>query len=191
MIEINLLPEEMRKQKRDPLKLDLELGKVKVIAIAAVIGVLLLVILFPIIGTGVRKKQTMALIIKEQQLSVKKSDIEAVNKELSFLRAKQNALSAVTTRKFLWSKKLNELSDLIMPGIWYTLVRMDSENKLIIEGKVISKQEEAMAAVGKFMRGLQEDSSFFSDFSDIKLESVERENVEERDVVNFRIVLYL
>jgi len=60
----------------------------------------------------------------------------------------------------------------------------------MIEGSVISKKEEAMATVGKFMKNIREDASFFRDFANIKLESVQRKSLEERDVVDFKIVLY-
>jgi hypothetical protein len=85
---------------------------------------------------------------------------------------------------------LNQLSDLTLPGIWFTHAYTDSENKLIIEGRVISKSEEAMAFVGKFMKNIKDDQQFFKDFKNIRLESVQRENKEERDVVNFKISLY-
>jgi hypothetical protein len=85
---------------------------------------------------------------------------------------------------------LNELSDLVLPGIWLTRIYTDSENRFIIEGSVISKKEEAMATVGKFMKDIREGRLFFKDFSDIKLESVQRKGAGDRDVVDFRIVLY-
>jgi len=55
---------------------------------------------------------------------------------------------------------------------------------------VISKSEEAMAFVGKFMKNIKDDQQFFKDFSSIKLESVQRKNKEERDVVDFKVSLY-
>ncbi len=60
----------------------------------------------------------------------------------------------------------------------------------MIEGSVISKKEEAMASVGKFMKDLREDEAFFKDFTNVKLESVERQSLDNRDVVEFKIVLY-
>jgi hypothetical protein len=99
-------------------------------------------------------------------------------------------LDQLTKRKFLWTEKLNQLSDLVLPGIWFTHVYTDSENRLIIEGSVVSKSEEAMASVGKFMKNLKDDQQFFKDFKNIKLESVQRKNKEERDMVDFKIALY-
>ena len=99
-------------------------------------------------------------------------------------------LNEITKRDFLWSKKLNELSDIILPGIWFTRIYTDSKNRLILEGSVISKEEEAMASVGKFMKDISEKNSFFKDFDNIKLESVQRENINDRNIVKFIIALY-
>ncbi len=194
MIEINLLPEGMRRRKGPSLKLDIAmlgmLGKYKFIATGAAAGVFILLVIIPSIGSSVRKRQIARLVQEEQDIAPQKSEAEAVNKEMNVLRVKMAALDGITNRKFLWAEKLNELSDLILPGIWFTRVRTDSEERLIIEGSVISKKEEAMAAVGKFMKDIREHESFFKDFSNIKLETVQRRSIDDRDVVDFRIALY-
>jgi len=194
MIEINLLPEGMRKRKSSSLKLDIAmlgmLGKYKFIAAGAAAGIFILLVLIPSLGSSVRKGQVARLVQEEQDIAPQKSEAEAVNKEVNVLRVKMAALDGITNRGFLWAEKLNELSDLVLPGIWFTRVRTDSDERLIIEGSVISKKEEAMAAVGKFMKDIREHESFFKDFSNIKLETVQRRSIDDRDVVDFRIALY-
>jgi len=194
MIEINLLPEGMCKRKGPSLKLDIAmlgmLGKYKFIAIGAAAGVFILLVVIPSIGSSVRKAQIARLVREEQDIAPQKSEADAVNREMNVLRVKMAALDGITNRRFFWAEKLNELSDLVLPGIWFTRVRTDSEERLIIEGSVISKKEEAMAAVGKFMKDIREHESFFKDFSNIKLETVQRRSIDDRDVVDFRIALY-
>jgi len=191
MIEINLLPEELRKRKKIDLKFDLEMvGRVKFLAGGIFTGALVLLILLLFVGSSVRKKQIIGLMMKEQAMSQEKTRAEEANKEILSLMARMSELDEITKRKFSWSRKLNELSDLVLPGIWLTRIYTDSENRFIIEGSVISKKEEAMATVGKFMKDIREGRLFFKDFSDIKLESVQRKGAGDRDVVDFRIVLY-
>jgi Tfp pilus assembly protein PilN len=191
MIEINLLPEELRKKKKIDLRFDLEMvGRVKFLAGGIFVGALVLLVVLLFIGSSVRKKQIISLMIKEQAMSPERTRAEEANKEILSLMARMSELDEITKRKFSWSRKLNELSDLVLPGIWLTRIYTDSENRFIIEGSVISKKEEAMATVGKFMKDLREDRSFFKDFSNIKLESVQRKGAGDRDVVDFRIVLY-
>ena len=141
-----------------------------------------------LIFTGIL--QINGLLAREKNFSSRLSQIDSVNKEIAVLKAKMSILDQLTKRKFLWTEKLNQLSDLVLPGIWFTHVYTDSENRLIIEGSVFSKSEEAMASVGKFMKNVKDDQQFFRDFKNIKLESVQRKNKEERDMVDFKIALY-
>ena len=190
MIEINLLPETVRPQKKAYFKLDIGLTKVKLFAGASIAGVLILLLIILSVGSSVRKGQILKLMAKEEITLPQKLDIEAVNREIVLLQSKLDAFDGITKRSFLWAQKLNELSGMVLQGIWFTRIQTDVENRLIIEGSVISKKEEAMVSVGKFMKKIMENSSFFKDFSNINLETLERSNIENRGVVDFRILLY-
>jgi len=191
MIEINLLPEELRKKKSE-FSFDLNMGaeKLKFWIAGGAVGTLILIFTLIFTASFIRKAQIDGLLAREKDFSSKFSQVDSVNKEIVVLRAKMSALDQLTKRKFLWTEKLNQLSDLVLPGIWFTHVYTDSENRLIIEGSVVSKSEEAMASVGKFMKNLKDDQQFFKDFKNIKLESVQRKNKEEKDIVDFKVALY-
>lgn len=191
MIEINLLPEVLRKKKYTPLfNLNMGANKLKFLLIGFVAGILLLIAMALSLGAFIRTTQVNNLLAKEKNFSNRLSRIEGINKEIIALKAKMTVLDQLTKRKFLWTEKLNQLSDLILPGIWFTHIYTDSDNRLIIEGSVISRTEEAMAFVGKFMKSVKDDQRFFKDFKSMKLESVQRKNKEERDAVDFKISLY-
>ncbi len=191
MIEINLLPEELRKKKSEPcFNLNMEAEKLKFWIGGGAVGILILIVMILFLGSFIRKAQINGLLAREKNFSGRLSQIDSVNKEIAVLKAKMSILDQLTKRKFLWTEKLNQLSDLVLPGIWFTHVYTDSENRLIIEGSVFSKSEEAMASVGKFMKNVKDDQQFFKDFKNIKLESVQRKNKEERDMVDFKIALY-
>ena len=190
MIEINLLPGNLRKKKQFQFNLDLQANSVRLIGGGAILGVLIVLIIFFSVGASIRKAQVSRLIKREQAMAQQTSQAETISRDVSILNAKMAALDEITQRSFLWAEKLNQLSDLILPGIWFTRIYMDSGNRLMVEGSVISKKEEAMASVGKFMKDLREDEAFFKDFTNVKLESVERQSLDNRDVVEFKIVLY-
>ena len=190
MIQVNLLPEEMRRQKNLYFALDLTMARDRFLVGGVLAGILILLLVIPLLGSSIRKRQIARLRLEEQKIAPQKREIEAIAKEVSILRAKMAGLDQITKRRFLWAQKLNELSDLILPGIWFTRIRTDSDERLIIEGSVISKKEKAMASVGKFMKNIKEQGLFFKDFSNIKLETVQRKNIDTRDVVDFRIALY-
>ena len=190
MIEINLLPGNLRKKKQFQFNLDLQANSVRLIGGGAILGVLIVLIIFFSVGASIRKAQVSRLIKREQAMAQQTSQAETISRDVSILNAKMAALDEITQRSFLWAEKLNQLSDLILPGIWFTRIYMDSGNRLMVEGSVISKKEEAMASVGKFMKDLRENEAFFKDFTNVKLESVERQSLDNRDVVEFKIVLY-
>ena len=191
MIEINLLPAEMRRQKKIYFKFDLaDIARVKFLAGGIFAGAMALLVIIPALGANIRKHQILALLEKEKNIMPQKTSVEAINSEIAVLKVKLNALDDITKRRFLWSRKLNELSDLVLPGIWFNRIGAELDNNLTIEGSVISKNEEAMASVGKFIKNIKDAKLFFGDFSDIKLESVQRKNIDKRDVVEFKIVLY-
>ena len=192
MIEINLLPEELRKKKSEPVfNLNMEAEKLRFLAIGGAAGILILIVIALFLGSFIRKAQINDLLSREKVFSDRVSKIDSINKEITVLKAKMAVLDQITKRNFIWAEKINQLSDLVLPGIWFTRVYSDSgENKLTIEGSVISKSEEAMASVGKFMKNLKDDVQFFKDFKNIRLESVQREAKDEMGIVNFQIVLY-
>ena len=191
MIEINLLPAEMRRQKKIYFKFDLaDIARVKFLAGGIFAGAMALLVIIPALGANIRKHQILELLEKEKNIMPQKTSVEAINSEIAVLKVKLNALDDITKRRFLWSRKLNELSDLVLPGIWFNRIGAELDNNLTIEGSVISKNEEAMASVGKFIKNIKDAKLFFGDFSDIKLESVQRKNIDKKDVVEFKIVLY-
>ncbi|MEK6732168.1 MAG: hypothetical protein AABY55_00930 [Candidatus Omnitrophota bacterium] len=192
MIEINLLPEELRKKKSEPcFKLNLQSEKLKFWIAGGTAGILIFIIIVLTLGSFIRAAQINKFLARENNFSSRLSKLDSVNKEISVLKVKMGALDILTKRKFIWAEKINQLSDLVLPGIWFTRVYTDSsENKLMVEGSVISKSEEAMASVGKFMKNLKDNVQFFKDFKNIKLESVQRKAKDERDIVDFKIALY-
>lgn len=191
MIEINLLPEELRKKKSEPIfNLNIESGKLKFWIGGGVVAFLVLIVIMFSAVSFIRKAQIKNLAAKERDFSDRISRIDSVNREINTLKAKMAVLDQLTKRKFLWAEKLNQLSDLVLPGIWFNRVYTDSENRLMIEGSVVSKSEEAMAFVGKFMKNIKDNQGFFADFKNIKLESVQRNNKGNADIVDFKIALY-
>jgi len=190
MIEINLLPEELR-QKHAPLfSLNLEMEKIKIFIAVGLGAFLVLLVVFLSVAFFIRKGQVSVLTARENKDSSKISQIQALNSEITGLKVKIDGIDELIKRRFLWAQKLNQLSGLVASNTWFTHIYTDSENRLIIEGSVVSKSEEEMACVGKFMKNLKEDVEFFKDFKNIKLESVQRSDKDESGIVDFKIALY-
>ncbi len=50
--------------------------------------------------------------------------------------------------------------------------------------------EEGTASIGKFIKSLKDNNSFFSDFSDIDLGSIKRDKVNDQEVMSFKITCF-
>ncbi|MFH1782658.1 MAG: hypothetical protein ABH848_03475 [Candidatus Omnitrophota bacterium] len=196
MIEINLLPEELQ-QKKSYFNLDIDsldlgslnVGNLKMIAGSSIAGLLVFILIFFSLGSCVRKNQATSWLKKEKTLDINKKEVESIDQKIADLRMKFSTFDKITKREFLLSDKMDKLSELVLPGIWFTYLYTDLSENLIIQGSIISKNEEAMAVVGNLMKNLQEDKDFFKGFSSIKLENVQKRKKEERDIVDFKIVL--
>ena len=93
----------------------------------------------------------------------------------------------------LWSKKLNRLSDLAAPGMWFTNLSLDQgENgrHLSIEGNISSFLKDETAVMGRFMKALKEDDAFSGDFKEIRLEAMQQKKIKNVDVMSFSINCY-
>lgn len=194
MIEINLLPEELKKTKKEapfslPAGVDLDAVKKKALWLFA--GLLVFIAVLPAGGIFIRDSQMKMMARKEKKILPKVSELQKLNEETSVLKTRASIINELTKRRFLWAQKLNELSDLTLPCLWFTRIYTDGSSGLVIEGSVVSANEEEMANVGKFIKAIKEDDEFFKYFKNIKLETVQRKTKYTTDVVDFKIALFL
>jgi hypothetical protein len=220
MIEINLLPEEMRKRKRAEPKIDMsaiDLGKLPLkkivvfaLLIAAAAQVLLVAfgLLCGLIAGSYKKSY--------DRIAPQRREAEKLSAGIKKMSKKVSAIDELMVKRFSWAAKLNELSDSITPGIWLT--QLDYEEKLterpkagqqlsarksesqaqgatekvmarslLISGASQSMGEEGTALIGRFIKSLKSNASFYSDFSDIELGSIKREHLAGQEVMTFKI----
>ena len=59
---------------------------------------------------------------------------------------------------------------------------------LNISGYASSMGEQGTALIGKFIKNMKDNESFFSDFSEIKLESIKSDKILDQEVMSFRII---
>ena len=189
MIEINLLPPEMRKKK-------LELPEIPLIPVG--VGILCVFVIGSLIlGLAVHRKNSQLKILRqewEEKLPLK-NEAEGLKTEIERLRRERVLLEDISKRRFLWSAKLNSLSDLIPMGIWLTELSLDEMGEmrfLTLEGRVMPfKGQEMIALVTKFMDTLKKDKRFFSGLENIELGPIERIKVEGKEVMKFSLICRL
>jgi hypothetical protein len=203
MIEINLLPEEAKKKKRSPAKIDVSAIKMPDLPIVSIagwtIGAVLIVqlILFAIGGVGATTLKSLSREYKG--ILPKKQETEKLKIQVDIMNKKVGAINELMVKRFSWEKKLNSLSDSMTPGIWLTELQYDEKpvepsktdsalsRYLILSGAASSMGEEGTALIGRFIKSLKDDPAFYSDFSGIELDTIKREKTKDQEIMTFKI----
>lgn len=222
MIKINLLPEELKKTESSlaSFKIDLK-GHGKLLRNLALTVILILAIMHTSLFFVNANSLTAfkALSKKYEALLPGKREYEALKADVAVTNSKAKAIENLMANRFSWSRKLNDLSESMTPGIWLTDIayqetpseisvqvktpavshagaKLDTtrtETKKVvlrylnISGYASSMGEQGTALIGKFIKNMKDNPEFFSDFSDIKLESIKSEKYLDQEVMSFRI----
>lgn len=221
MIEINLLPEELKKRKHAAPKIDIEnikLEKGSLIKIAIIAVGIFIAIQVAVFGLGFISTIIFNSLEKSyKQVLPAKHEAEQLKADIDRMSRKASAIDELMVKRFSWAKKLSDLNESVTPGIWLTQLDYDekiierpkvspvriikgkenmetgvamekiSERYLIILGAASSMGEEGTAFIGRFIKELKENPSFYSDFSDIELGSIKREQVSGQEIMTFKI----
>ncbi|MFA5085495.1 MAG: hypothetical protein WC482_03925 [Candidatus Omnitrophota bacterium] len=220
MIEINLLPEEMKKKKRSASKIDasminlssLPIVNIVMIAVGALLAIQLALFVIGVISgivfNSVDRKYKDILPKKNETLQLKTS-VDTANKKVA-------AIDELMVKRFSWEKKLNALSNSMIPGIWLTELEYDEKitgaprpvstdpamNKgaraaknilsryLILSGAASGMADEGTALIGRFIKSLKDDKAFYFDFSDIELGTIKREKMDDQEIMIFKITCF-
>ncbi len=223
MIEINLLPEEIKKKKRSAPKIDtsmINLSNLPIINIAmAAVGALLAIQLALFIIGVISGIAFNSMNRKYTDILPKKNETQQLKTKVDTANKKVAAIDELMVKRFSWEKKLNALSDSMIPGIWLTELQYDekitgapkpanadpakkrggegkqaSENTisryLILSGAASGIGEEGTALIGRFIKSLKESAEFYSDFSDIELGTIKREKMDDQEIMTFKITCF-
>ena len=167
------------------------------LAVNAVVICLLLIIT----AVNINRSITLgALETRLKGLAGEQQKIMIIQQKIANLKNTNALFSPLLTNRFLWSKKLNEMSDLIIPGIWFRNVAFEqsvpaagqASGAAVPAGKrclkvsisVVSFSHDEMTVVGNFMRNLKTNEDFFKDFQNIELESVVRRQIASVEVMD-------
>lgn len=219
MIHIDLLPEDIKIKRKKQFRMpQLNVGLLPVL-----IGVVILLVISHVsllIAVNINKSSYARMSKEWKVAEPKKKSIESIRKENIKNNKHVISIEELMKKKVLWFAKLNRLSDLIIPGVWYTGITLDEKTidvepvkkprtrkvvgrghsktpkainipYLKIEGEVSSSYGEELAIVGKFINTLKSDKEFFKDFTNIELDSTELHTIIDTDVMKFTINCYM
>jgi Tfp pilus assembly protein PilN len=182
MIEINFLPSEFKHKKQlinIPSGLPL---KIFCMVLGALIGVHLIIILI-VFGTKVYLHKLNSQVNEKLPRA---KEIATMKEEIKKLEEQQQIMSKLFGKRFIWSQKLNYLSDSLPQGLWLTRIII-TENIFSLEGTAVSTKAEEMKTINSFLESLKANPEFVSDFSDLALKSIQRRTIKIIEVVDFNL----
>lgn len=112
MIQINLLPEEYRKKRRTPVK------KLAIVAVAVSVNASLLA-WWCWLAYGVSTGVVMERDLRRDEMDRLRPQVayhRNLEKETRAYQSRESTLSAITTERVSWTRKLDELIDLVHSG---------------------------------------------------------------------------
>jgi Tfp pilus assembly protein PilN len=207
MLEINLLPEEMKKKVSPFAQLNFpifNLQKLPVLSIAAVFAGILVVVQVLVIVMSIYSKVTLNTLTKKYDaIAPKKREADLLKAKSDAITKRVGAIDELMGKRFSWAKKLSALSDSMAPGIWLNEMDYDERpgtdiktakgktssmpGRLLMNGFAAGSGEQGITLVGKFIKSLKENEAFYSDFSDIELVASKSDKAEGQEVMNFKI----
>lgn len=197
MIEINLLPEKMRVKKKQPM----ELPALPFIPIAiAAAGILIAIQLILIVWVQVKQMTFDSLSKKYSSISSSNLQAMTLDNNLKEISSKVEAVDKLLNSRFQLARKLNDLSDSVVSGIWLKSADIKKgeagnvpgalKEALVIEGSSVVSGERADGYIGSFITSLKDNASFSEDFEEIELSKVEREKIRNTEIMDFVIICH-
>ncbi len=182
MIELNLLPDELKSKKKQS---SLELKPLLYLA-PLVFGVLIAAHIYALGVFFVKNNQLSALEKKWELLAPQRRQLETLKKEIELSSQNTKTVETISSQRVNWAQKLNRLSLDLPGGVWFTEIYSNKKD-FSLKGSVVSLQKTEMDIINNFLNTLKGDTGFFSDFVNLELGSVQRKVVGSYDVVDFII----
>ena len=210
MLELNLIPEGLKQQRKNK-NICCEFNLSKISPLPIIIGIISVLIISQVIFgvfAFIQKKQLAYISRKISDLSAEKNIAFALKKESDELSGRFDLIEGLTQGSLIWSKKLYDLNNAMIDGIWLTSLSLNYESPrtgqmhtlkehpgnrqaLVATGRAIASGSGGeTATVGRFIDSLKKNGDFFKDFDDIKLSSVQRESHGNTEVMDFTILCY-
>ncbi len=190
MIEINLVPPQLRKIKKSRTLsnegIKVPRGTLLVMG-GGLIGFLIFLNLIFLICIFLKMKQNNRLISQYEKLKPEGDKYESIRAEMQILSEQLKFVESVwDENKISWANKLNIISDHVPRELWLTKVAMEGKN-IFIEGSAVSHDKSEMFQVHAFISSLKEDMVFMQQFEDLELGKIQRSKTSDVDVVRFSI----
>jgi len=182
MIEINLLPEELRAR-----KIKSGFDRKYLLLIIPLAAVILIVVHIYLTAMLVAKNYQAGVYAKKwKSLESDRNRLEKLKKESTVALQDVKAIQDIVAKRINWSEKLNKLSLSLPSGVWFNEVSV-GEKDLVLKSSVISLQKGELNLINTFIEKLKSDRGFFDDFEGLELGNVQRRVLGGYEVVDFTL----
>ncbi len=192
MIEINLVPPQLRKRQKKNFSATGIFNLPQEIVFALIGGVIaFLIVIHVLLQLNIFLKVIQHSALKAQwaKTQPEKQQVDVVLNELRSSQNKINAINKVTTSKrLLWAQKFNEISESLPRGMWLNRLSLES-NVFMIEGSAFSKIGNEMTTVGDFLTTLKNSKAFMEGLENIDVGSIQRRQIKSVDISDFYITI--
>lgn len=193
MIEINLLPEELKVKHKGILKEAAAASgrgaatfeiKYIIYLIPLVLGILICAHIYLGLAYFVKNSQLRHLANKWRGLEQQRKELEVFNSEYALSNEDTKALEQIYQARINWAQKLNLLSLGLPSGVWFNEISL-SPKEFILQGTVVALQKEELALLNKLISYLKNAPDFFKDFNNLELSSVQKKTIGGYDIFDF------
>jgi len=192
MIEINLLPRELRVKTKEKAPEQVIVttttgfspDKLFIYVIPVLLAGFILVHLYLGVISIAKGGQLLSLERKWTVLTPQKKMLDEFNQQYSLASQDASLAQLLIGQRTLWAQKLNKLSLNLPAGVWFNDLALSKQN-LIIQGSVISLQKEELSLINKLLDNLKSDKEFYKDFSNFELSNVQKRQIGTYEVADF------
>jgi len=180
MIEINLLPEELK------VKRNKSFGQKQYLIYLAPLfaGILIFMHLYLGMLGFSRSLRLNSLNKKWVALEPQRRKIASLKGQSEFSFQENNIIQELVKKSVVWSKNLNKMSLNLPSGIWFNEVSISSK-ELLIRATVVSLEKNEVDLINRYMFNLKNDSDFINDFNNLDLGAMQRKTMGSFEVVDF------
>ncbi|MFH1799008.1 MAG: hypothetical protein ABH844_06735 [Candidatus Omnitrophota bacterium] len=198
MIEINLLPPEMRKKKKHLFQ---ELPVIPLIPVCALgVGVLLIMHTALSFTTGENRKLLKKLETKWLDMQPEQEKINTIVRETNLFEKKALSLRRIARPDISWARLLKGLNKAVISKIWLSgldLVYYDDAGRmqsmgdfpsvLKISGYALGNSEKATSITAKFITSLEMSKDFSDYFERVELENMQNSEFAGEECMIFEL----
>ena len=193
MIEINLLPEELRNRvvkvpKPEVIRSGSKLNPQQFILLIPLIFALLISIqIFFFVLVAFRSAQLGSLKAKWEKSAPERKSLEDFNAVHNLASGDARAIQQLVNGRITWADKLNKFSLLLPSGVWFEAIFVTNKD-FALTGKVVSLKKEEIALLRQLIDNLKNEQDFFRDFNSLELGSIQRDAIGEYEVTDFTLI---